>query len=452
MEKIYLEEKTVPYIFASLAMLYGLLFILISPPFKVPDESSHTARAWQVGNGILFNGSIEGTIPKALQKIIDDYPALHKNYKFSKIKDEVLNGNSLDSNDLIAYKTNAFTYHPMPYLFSGLAMVTGEKLGFSALGTFYLGRIFNLIFWIFCLCTSIRIIPSYKKELAFIALIPMSLYQAASISADSVSNALSFLLFAGVTKILLSKDNSYKNYLTISFLTILTASFKLICAFPFILLFFNKSKFYNNKRFITYFILTLVLTLSTLAWPILNDIPQHHALKNVDLLGELFTNIFTPVVLLAKTISSNINFWLRGYIGYFGYFDCKIPKLLVYLYISGIICIFIFKCKISIDLPKPIRLASIILFLISVTAIIFTLYFTWPKNSLYVIGGVQGRYFIPIAPILFLTFAKTKDFTFIKGKSAFNFFSKHLWLLLLILTITGLSISSFRLWKTFFMN
>ncbi|MCL2669680.1 MAG: hypothetical protein FWE89_03250, partial [Syntrophaceae bacterium] len=49
-------------------------------------------------------------------------------------------------------------------------------------------------------------------------------------------------------------------------------------------------------------------------------------------------------------------------------------------------------------------------------SLVFTLYMIWPMTSQFIVGGVQGRYFIPIFPILLLVFAKKDGLNFLMDK------------------------------------
>ncbi|RHK59752.1 DUF2142 domain-containing protein [Dorea formicigenerans] len=57
----------------------------------------------------------------------------------------------------------------------------------------YFARFFNLLFYVAVIAISIRLTPILKKTFATIALMPMALFQAATVSYDPVLIALAFL-------------------------------------------------------------------------------------------------------------------------------------------------------------------------------------------------------------------------------------------------------------------
>ena len=60
----------------------------------------------------------------------------------------------------------------------------------------YLGRVANLIAYLLLAATAVRLVPIHKWTMALVALMPMSVYLAAAVSADAVTLGLSLLVVA----------------------------------------------------------------------------------------------------------------------------------------------------------------------------------------------------------------------------------------------------------------
>ena len=72
----------------------------------------------------------------------------------------------------------------------------GRILGLSAMLTFQLGRIFNLLVFILLIRLAIGVTPYWKNLFGALGLLPITLQQAASASYDAIINGLVFLSIA----------------------------------------------------------------------------------------------------------------------------------------------------------------------------------------------------------------------------------------------------------------
>ena len=190
-------------IFVVLGLFFGLLFIFITPPFQVPDEFAHLCRAFQVSEGQIIM-KYEGKqpsdyIPISL-RILE--ASLLKNLPFHPEIKITPNEIVLQSRLPLLPKQRRFTYcaasmySPIPYFPQAIGWWIGRTLSLPILVIFYTGRLFNLLAWIFLTFLAIRRVPVFKWVFLLIALMPMSLFMAASLSADAMTNALSFLFIA----------------------------------------------------------------------------------------------------------------------------------------------------------------------------------------------------------------------------------------------------------------
>jgi len=172
--------KKPEFIFIIFAFIFGLLFMFLTPYNMVPDEISHLRRSCEVADGILY--SKEPVQSVKCDKYLEKEIAVER--------------------DGHVYPVSA--YPPLLYAFSALGLKVGEIWGGYAM--FYLARFFNLLCWIGLIALAIRITPVFKYLFLFAALLPMSLYEGMSVSADSFNNAFAFLFFAYVFKLIYDKN------------------------------------------------------------------------------------------------------------------------------------------------------------------------------------------------------------------------------------------------------
>lgn len=143
-------------------------------------------------------------------------------------------------------------------------MEIGKLFDTSPLILIYIGRLANLLIYITLIYIAIRIIPVHKWVLLMLALLPMALYQGASLSADSFTIAISFLVIAISLKF--SLDNSINEIklkaITILFVLILVLALSKQTYYFLIFLFFliPVRKFGSMERMVTIFILLFIST------------------------------------------------------------------------------------------------------------------------------------------------------------------------------------------------
>ncbi len=192
-------EKT----YFILAMIFGLSMVFITPPFQVPDEFNHFFRAYQVSEGTLVSqkqdARLGGSLPKSLPTTATPYRALPFHAENKQSIDDIFNSFNIPLNKsdrVFVDFPNTALYSPVPYLPQALGVSSGKIFQASPLILLYLGRLSNLFVWIILIFIAIRITPIYKWLFMLLALTPMSLFLAASLSADCFTNAIAFLAIA----------------------------------------------------------------------------------------------------------------------------------------------------------------------------------------------------------------------------------------------------------------
>src|SRR4030095_2970885 len=181
-------EKT----FFFLSLIFGFLFLTLTPPFQVPDENVHFFRAYQFSEGNLFGGILPKSLTITTSKF--EYLPFHPE---RKVKPEVIFSLlrlPLESHVKSDYFRNNLS--PIAYLPQVIGIELGRIFDLSPLLLMYFGRTVNLFVWIFLIFTAIKTTPIFKWLFCLLALSPMALFQAASLSKDSFTIGASFLVIA----------------------------------------------------------------------------------------------------------------------------------------------------------------------------------------------------------------------------------------------------------------
>lgn len=336
-------------IFIIFALCFGIIFAMRVIPFSILDGGEHYWRALEVSHGVFFNGN----------------------------KTTWVGG-----------------YSPVMYLASALGLKLCNYY-------FFAGRIFNLLVWIILIASAIRITPVFKWMFLITALYPTSLYQGMSYSADSFSNAFSFLFFAYMFKLIFSeKDFSYKKDITLLSLCSIVGALCKGAIFPILLFPLTKLKNKNHKYLIFCFL--IFLSLGTLfLWKITGT---GSIAKNVNFennLSYIYTYPLQFLYMILKTILISVKSWIYGCIGYMGWIKLD-PYIVWTTFIVSISAMYLIPENFKIT-----KFHRITAFLVLITYTIFTcilLYFIYTPVWSETILGVQSRYFIQVLPLYVFDF------------------------------------------------
>lgn len=410
-------------IFLILALIFGITFLCLNPPFQAPDEGAHFYKSFSLSEGQLIPEKIGNSsgfyIPKSVINASGKFENI-QGHPQNKIKpneifsllNSPLNGN--DTKFVNISRSLIITYSPVSYLASGFAMFIGKLFDFSPLLLMYFGRIANLFLYILIVYMAIKITPVQKWVFFLLALMPMTLYIASSLSSDSFTIAVSFLLIALFFKFAFDNNKREINIKDLSILFILLliiALSKQIYILLGLLFFMIPSyKFGSRKimffRFISIFV---PITLVIIGWTLLVKglyIPS----TTVSVPGQIsfiLTNPLKVIQISLNTILKDHTGFLVMFVGKLGWVDTPLPNILVYIYIIILTLISIMdKSKVNIVLKQ--RLISLITFSLILISVFAVEFITWTPVGQSIIDGIQGRYFIPAAPLFFLLFFNRK--------------------------------------------
>ncbi len=197
-----LERARLEYVFLVLALVGGTAQVFIVPPLQVPDEGDHWFRAWAMTNGQLTTdpaGAV--TLPGSFARLADFYAGLISD---TQVLPASLNGqpgftgyddlfNDTASSDAIEVVSRAANYGPVGYLPQAAGVGLGRLMGASPLASFYLARLANLFAAVLLFFFAIRLAPFGKQLVMLLALLPMTMFQLASVSPDAITISGAFL-------------------------------------------------------------------------------------------------------------------------------------------------------------------------------------------------------------------------------------------------------------------
>ena len=367
-------------IFVIIAFVFGNIFLFITPPGCVPDEPCHVYRSCDVANGYLLSEKRPDFKPydETLSK------AMSTRFK----------------HDDMHY---AMRYSPVMYFASALGIKIGHFLSDDELFVFYLGRLFNLLLYIILITFAIRITPVFKYPFMFSALLPMALFQGMSYSADSFGISFTFLFFAYLFKLMFSKkDINKKQLFELGIISIFGALAKGLI-YPMFLFFFIPIKKYKFKIISMLMLITIISFI--FASSKLNYINLNHTCSVINDKFYIFNEPVQTVKSILLTTKELGYIYIRQLIGFLGWLSIPIPESVC----NRVILIFLLMFFVLYEkIEKNIKIFSAIILMFFYFLILYVELITWTPIGKIIIEGVQGRYFIPLLPLLFLAIPTVK--------------------------------------------
>lgn len=199
-EKLYLPA----------VLLLGMLYMTVLPPLSAPDEVSHFISAYELSDRLLGqearnedgyiyirardafiedtedvlkdegDGFREEAADGQIQPVILGQELTEKTYRL--IHEKGLE-NSGETGRAVSYQPNVRTT-PLAYVPQALGITLARILGLGSIGLLFLGRFMNLLLYAGTGYAAIRRLPFGKSLYLGVAILPMSLHLAASMSYD----------------------------------------------------------------------------------------------------------------------------------------------------------------------------------------------------------------------------------------------------------------------------
>jgi uncharacterized membrane protein len=184
-------DRNAHWLGATLVLLLGSAYIASTPPGAVPDEPAHLAKVIRVAHGIPFAGSGHERLP-GLGGIYGPFQNyLGNKAPFSREQLSAQLRKQLQCEGVTTrLPQQANGYSPLPYLLPAVAFKATCAAGGSVGAFLTWARLLNLVLAMALVAFALRYAAMGKWALFAVALLPMSLFQMASLSVDSLSISL----------------------------------------------------------------------------------------------------------------------------------------------------------------------------------------------------------------------------------------------------------------------
>ena len=425
-------------VFLSVGLIMGITLVFITPPLQVADELAHFLRAYQVSDGRIFaiqeGDHAGGYIPKSILNWRDETeesipipystredPGDHLNLSediLSKINDDL----NIADKEFFGFNSSA-VYSPVPYIPQAVGINIGKLFSLSPLAIFYLGRLTNLFVAITLIYFAIKYTPILKWSMLLLGLMPITIFQLASLSADGFTISISFLLISLILRLTFSKVSKITSksiFIIFICATLLALSKQAYIIIPFLISIIPVKKFKSLRHwFFAVGAVAFLSVLPSLLWTLYAkdlydpanqvriDYQRNYFLENpLKVAYQFFNNYYQD--------RSSV---FDPTIGILGWGDTKL-SFLFHIYPFSLL-LFLVACfdkqkDIFIGVITKVKVALIVI--LNIFLITLTLFIFWTDPDAYGAAGITGRYFIPFLPLVSLLlynktlYCKNKNF------------------------------------------
>lgn len=415
----FVKKCKLEYIYLTLGLTFGMVFVLSLPPYTAPDEGTHISTTYAfvsefLGEDPIFDetnhvisrgtdGDIGGEAQVSLVKFHDLYEAAK--YPSGDMERDFARGGKLDV---------PFTC----YLPQILGVLLGVLLKLSGFWTLYLGKVFAMLFFTMCIFFSIKLIPWGKMVIMTVALLPMSMELASSFSYDCVLNALCILFISYTLHLICKKDKvTWKDFLFLGIVICVIAPCKMFYFLIAGMLYLIPKEKYKSKK--VYWMMNTGILVAGLAVLIImrfQFLTSHvggatpSAIEDATVnysIATILGDIPHSISVLFNTAIIKSEFYYNSMWGnQLGSLQVYIPTFVITSFVLVLFTAGVCTTREERVIYEPdakFRLVNLGLSLLMFLGILAALWIGWTPVTYGVIEGVQGRYFLPFLPMVFLS-------------------------------------------------
>lgn len=399
---------------AASVLVIGFIYMVAITPLSPPDEAYHYQSAYNLSNYLLFRWDS----PEMGYASHFDYSELTAHANASSAYLRLMAQWNLPGikGELVQIPTPRGLTYPIEVIPQAVGLSIGRLLNLNFFGIFYLGRLANLLFFSVCVYFAVKRIPRFQALMALTALLPMTLQQAASYSYDAFINGMAFLFVASLIREYTAEGKmTRKDFLWLLIPGVLLVPAKAVYSailLPALLI--PSHRFGGAKQkwgaiagvflicagiLVAVYFPNIRFRVQTAA----SEVGGAHEATGEPLysIGFILNHPRQTFQIFLNTLKQDGLMWVHGCIGWaLSGLSLAIPIEYVHGFALLLILAVVYrgrgKVKISLGQRAAFLGCSAIVMLLT----LFIFFTGWTVVGDSVIQGVQGRYFLPVLPLL----------------------------------------------------
>lgn len=395
-------ETNLPRIFLICAIPFVLILSVIMPPFQVADELAHIQRADQIRRGKAISNRLGGTIDAGWVTFGQLYQSMWFHPEVKQTAELAREAGAIrwaGPKDHVNFQNTA-QYGPALYLPQVTGLVFGRLTGLSLAQTVVVARIINAL--VSCLIGyfALRICQRGRYLMFATLLLPMTMSEFGSASQDALIISLSLYTIAVASRIVAEAREAtvaeFACFALIVTATTMARPSQIALALLAPLFFGLRNVDWKAKAAIASVALIAILVWLRILADLVPPVPDNlSATRQLRLLIE--HPLMLPTLILNSFAESGT--WLaKTFIGGLGWHDTYLPDW--YYCVAAIVLVLAWVApgnRGALLVPAGLALGTVgALFVITCTA----LYLSWTPVGKPTINGMQGRYMLPVLPLL----------------------------------------------------
>lgn len=427
-------ERNSTKLYVPCVLFWGILYSLVFIPFSAPDEQAHYASAYRLSNMILF----QEVTNEDNQVLMREQDTVELSVELSSESYSQVYGNLFamdESEDTIGYGHHYMEVAFHAYAPQAIGITLGRLLHLGQILTIYLGRLCNLLFFVLCGYLAVKIVPFGKMAYFGVSLFPMTLELVSSLSYDGFAIGLGMLFTAYVLHLIYVADHVGKKELAaLGILLALLAPCKMVyiplAAMCFLI---PQDKFGSKKKFwLAAGIVAVCMVIGVLVVN-LDKMTSYIGETEAGIewaggaAGYSFSMLLSEPLTMIGVIVNTLIRRMPGYVyamigGTLGWLEYEVDAVLVlFTLVWTLLTALAVKpvadkensAKVASSaavtvMPVQHRIVSLLLCLAVVIATLLVMLLSWTPLGSSVVEGVQGRYFLPICPLVLLALQNKK--------------------------------------------
>lgn len=457
-------------LYFGVVMCLGILYMLVLAPLSAPDEVSHYISAYELSNrflglpgtdedGYIYiraeddwiedvnqefrdwkekseqeslngeNGETEAGKPIILGQTLKEetYAAIHDGGAVSDQSAEQSvagesAGNSGKTAGLRVSRQPSVRTTPLAYVPQALGFTLARVLGLNSIALLYLGRFLNLLLFAAVGVLTIKRLPFGKNVFFGVSILPMSLHLAASLSYDVVILAFTGYFTAVCLDLAYKADTvKVKDVIALAVVMAVMGPCKMVYgAIAGFCLLIPVKKFGNWGKWTVSAAAVLGSFLAAMAVVNLRTVAMYTQESDsyvawAEEAGYSFAELLHQPVRVLQLFYNTVA-W-QGESLYSGMLGESLGNRDAVLNTPYVVILLLTACLVILVLKKPgeeifmkikERLWIWFICLVIFAALMFSMLLAWTPKSSNMVQGVQGRYMLPLLPVLLLTLQNQK--------------------------------------------
>ena len=400
--------------FLAAVFILGLGFLVVTPPFQSPDENGHFLRAWHVLEGKWLGQRVGNKAGDELPLgIAQAFTPAFERLQFKpeerltveQFREQwraspALGSEAMQKRTFVDFH-GVVRYSPVAYAPQALGLAVARMLDASVLGAVYIGRLANLLATVVCFGLALWLLGE-RADAAWVMsvfmLMPIALFQFSSLSTD----AQTFGTFALVFGLYLRMRRAFSWPLFAAGLVLSAVmalgrpGYGLVC----LIFAFAVPPPWTRRGCALLALLAVILGLTVL-WSQLSAHLFVETLSNSDPRAQVMYLLGQPLSvlpLLRDTLLMSGERLAIELVGNLGWLDTLLPWPLIYVswFLMGVALVVSSGDPEGSKRGSLHNLGAAALLVLLAGAVSLGLYLIWTPVGAPTILGLQGRYFLPL--------------------------------------------------------